>query len=134
MRYINERHYVYRCLDAQGRIVYVGCSRDVEARMKQHRKTGVGPATHRLRVTVHPNLIAALEVERREIVQHEPLLNRQLFLMDIGSWSREKLLERLRHEITRRRGLPFQGDANSAISTLRREYHRRFDSDALAEL
>src|SRR5690606_33549738 len=106
MRYMDDRHYVYRCLDAQGQIVYVGCSRDVQARMKQHRKTSVGPATHRLRVTVHPNLLAALEVERREIVQYEPLLNRQLFLMDTGSWSREKLLDRLRHEIARRRGLP----------------------------
>ncbi|WP_168198042.1 GIY-YIG nuclease family protein [Brachybacterium sp. SGAir0954] len=119
-------HFVYRCLDTEGRVIYVGCTKDVAARMKQHGKTGIAEQTHRLRVTVHPSRDTALEVEREQIALHEPRLNRQIYLMDIASWPEAKLRERLQAELKRRPRVHFRGDANSAIRCLRREYARRF--------
>lgn len=119
------RHYVYRCLDSVGRVIYVGCSQDVAARMKQHIKTGIAAETHRLRVTVHQSRAAALQTERAEIAQHEPRLNRQIYLMNIADWSDSKLRERMDAEAQRRTHGPFTGDANSALRCLRREHERR---------
>lgn len=119
------RHFVYRCLDSVGRVIYVGCSRDVAARMKQHIKTGIAAETHRLRVTVHQSRAAALQTERAEITQHEPRLNRQIYLMNIADWSDSKLRERMDAEAQRRTHAPFSGDANSALRCLRREHERR---------
>lgn len=119
------RHFVYRCLDSAGRVIYVGCSQDVAARMKQHTKTGIAAETHRLRVTVHPSRAAALQVERAEIAHHEPRLNRQIYLMNIADWPDSKLRERMDAESQSRKYAPFAGDANSALRCLRREYERR---------
>lgn len=128
------RHFVYRCMNSDGDVVYIGCTHDVAKRWKQHHTTGVAAQTSRMRVTVHPNRAAALEVERDEIALHEPALNHQLYLMNVEAWPREKLLARLRRELTFRRGLPFVGDANSAITTIRRIYRKRFDTDPFVEL
>ncbi|MGP9682023.1 GIY-YIG nuclease family protein [Brachybacterium sp. AOP3-A1-3] len=128
------RHFVYRCLNGAGEIVYVGCSHDVAKRWKQHGKTGVASATERMRITVHPTRVAALAVERAEIAMHEPLLNRQIYVMSPETWSRGKLLARLRAELSNRHGLPFTGDSNSAITTIRRVYRHRFGADPLDEL
>lgn len=130
----NARHFVYRCMDSSGDIVYIGCSHDVAKRWKQHSKTGVAAKTKRMRVTVHPDRASALEVERAEIALHEPALNHQLYVMNVDEWPREKLLARLRAELASRRTLPFTGDSNSAITTLRRIYRKRFHTDPLVEL
>ena len=119
------RHFVYRCLDSAGRVIYVGCTKDVAARMKQHIKTGITAETHRLRVTVHQSRAAALQTERAEITQHEPRLNRQIYLMNIADWPDSKLRERMDAEAQRRTHAPFTGDANSALRCLRREHERR---------
>ncbi|UEJ83952.1 GIY-YIG nuclease family protein [Brachybacterium halotolerans subsp. kimchii] len=128
------RHFVYRCVDAEGRVVYVGCTHDVTKRWKQHKKTGVAGTTARLKVTVHPDQATALEVERAEIAAHEPRLNRQLYVMGLEDWGQEKILRRLQDELTTHPRLPFKGDANSAITTLRRTYLSKFGRDPLLEL
>lgn len=38
-RLANVNHYVYRIRDNKGRLIYVGCSYEPEARIKRHRKT-----------------------------------------------------------------------------------------------
>lgn len=72
-------HYVYRCYDAQDRLLYVGCSYNPVARLRQHkseRKSWVSRVA-RTRMTVWPDRRKALDMERLAIETEHPLHNRQ---------------------------------------------------------
>lgn len=75
-------HYVYRCYDADGRLLYIGCARDVVARMDVHRSSWTNPASAALnmRMTRHtseryPTKSAARQAEREAIYNEAPLFN-----------------------------------------------------------
>lgn len=80
----SERQWcVYRCFDAEGCLLYVGSSSDVENRMFNHFGPGANPTSLELQrvydhhtVTPVDTRAEALEVERLAIIQEAPLLNR----------------------------------------------------------
>lgn len=78
-------HYVYRCFDADGRLLYVGCTSNVARRMASHQGASSQPASVWLRacMTRHKvsgpfaNWATAREVERAAITVEQPLFNMQ---------------------------------------------------------
>jgi predicted GIY-YIG superfamily endonuclease len=79
-------HFVYRCFDAAGQLLYVGCALDVEDRMFHHTHTcNIGKVPngqlqrHMTSWTAeeHPDKATARAAERRTIAAEAPLLNRQ---------------------------------------------------------
>ena len=71
-------HYVYRCYDARGRLLYVGCTYNPQARLRQHRadkKQWIRDVA-RTRFTVWPDRRKALEMERLAIETEHPIFNR----------------------------------------------------------
>lgn len=126
------RHFVYRCFDTRGDIIYVGCTHDVEQRMAQHRPTNIGQATVRLKVTVHPDHRTALDVERDEIRRFEPKYNGQTWYMDVGSWTRLRLLQRLWLDIARENRIPSDSPGEmTTVAHLRDAFIDRFGEDPL---
>jgi predicted GIY-YIG superfamily endonuclease len=77
-------HYLYRCYDADGDLIYIGCAADVEKRIRSHRK-GVARASRLLRLFMvryeasgpYPSKEAGLYAEREAIRLEQPLFNTQ---------------------------------------------------------
>jgi predicted GIY-YIG superfamily endonuclease len=69
-------HYVYRCYDQAGKLLYVGCTRDVEKRMQTHRYNspwhGEMSRTTAQMFTDQPS---ALVAEREAIEREHPQFN-----------------------------------------------------------
>ena len=79
-------HYVYRCYDADDRLLYIGCTQDVEGRIGQHQSLHhIGnPASgylykHLVRWTseMYPDKETARDAEIAGIGAEAPLLNVQ---------------------------------------------------------
>lgn len=75
-------HYVYRCYDKAGQLLYIGCTEDVEARMQVHRSSWHNPASaylslhmDRYEVEEIVGRTAARKAERAAIKAEAPLLN-----------------------------------------------------------
>ena len=81
----NFPHYVYRVYDGQDRLLYIGCTVEVGARMAVHRSFGnkseasfvIGLIGDRVESVQYPNRAAAREAEREAIKAEAPLLNRE---------------------------------------------------------
>lgn len=78
----NLPHFVYRCFDADGQLLYIGCAHDVEERIYKHRTTfsSLTSVTLRLRMDRYeavefPDLASARRAERDAIEREQPLLN-----------------------------------------------------------
>lgn len=124
-------HFVYRCFNAEGDIIYVGCTWNVEQRMAQHQATNIGAKTVRIDVTEHPDQRAALDIERSEIRRYEPFFNRQTWFMDVESWPRLKVLQRLWIDLALHESIPFLHDNSSPVSHLRNVFIEKFDEDPI---
>ena len=79
-------HSVYRCYDAEGQLLYVGCARDVPGRMYHHLQLcniGKQPnGTLRRHMATwtteeYGTKLDARAAERKAILEGAPLLNRQ---------------------------------------------------------
>lgn len=73
----DEPHYVYRCYDAAGDLLYVGCTYNPVARREQHEKRSpwfADVATTRL--TVFPTRKYGLAKEAEAILAERPKVNR----------------------------------------------------------
>jgi hypothetical protein len=79
-------HHLYRCYDADGVLLYIGCTSDVEKRMASHRRgNGIGPsrwlAAHMARYEVdadrYPNRYAGQDAEAAAIFTEQPVFNTQ---------------------------------------------------------
>lgn len=75
-------HFLYRCYDADDRLLYIGCARDVAARLGVHLVSWSNPASAalNLRMVRHtevecPDKATARAAERQAIYDEEPLLN-----------------------------------------------------------
>nr|WP_221374324.1 GIY-YIG nuclease family protein [Actinoplanes polyasparticus] len=73
---------VYRFFDAQGRLLYVGCSENVLKRFRRHsrpysKSAAWWPLQVRHSLTTYPNLVVALAAELHAIATESPLYNRQ---------------------------------------------------------
>lgn len=78
----NAVHHVYRCFDANGRLLYVGSSANLFGRLAQHRATSWwAPTVAKVNAEVYPNGIAARDVERRAIREEVPRWNKA------GKWA-----------------------------------------------
>lgn len=78
-------HYLYRCYDADDRLLYIGCTFDVVGRMLVHQSSWSNPVSRylNLRMTRHEvqepaikGRVAARAAERDAIRSGAPLLNR----------------------------------------------------------
>jgi hypothetical protein len=72
-------HYVYRCYDASGLLLYVGCSMKPEERLKQHSFVYTWWTDRIARVDLEgfPDQAAGLAAEKRAIQSEHPFYNRQ---------------------------------------------------------
>lgn len=75
-------HTVYRCYDAEDRLLYVGCTRDIGARMQVHLCSMDNPASvviarrmERMTETKYPSKASGQAAEREAIRNEEPLFN-----------------------------------------------------------
>jgi predicted GIY-YIG superfamily endonuclease len=69
--------YVYRLYDSADRLLYVGCTDDVDRRLAQHRRkgTGGGADISRCHAVAYPTRVEALGAESLAICAESPLLN-----------------------------------------------------------
>lgn len=74
-----EPHYVYRCFDKGGALIYIGVARDVRARLANHKggrgNKGVATRTVRVETTEYPDRAHALAAEAQAIFDEAPELN-----------------------------------------------------------
>jgi len=72
----NVPHFVYRCYDADDRLIYVGCTNSPLARMDGHRKgTHWFPEVVRVRHTVFPDRATGFARESAAIHLEKPKYN-----------------------------------------------------------
>lgn len=77
--------YVYRCFDAEGGLLYIGCAHNPKRRISSHLHSRKVLASHALRVLMdryevegpYPTRELAERAEAAAIRAEEPLLNRQ---------------------------------------------------------
>jgi predicted GIY-YIG superfamily endonuclease len=76
------RHYVYRCYDADDRLLYIGCTEDLVSRFAVHASSWSNPVsgTLNLRMVRHtveefPDKASGRKAEREAIYNEAPLLN-----------------------------------------------------------
>lgn len=80
---LNVPHFVYRCYDEDGDLLYVGCSGDVEKRLAIHAKTASWVADVRnMEVEEFDSRRDALHAESRAIAAEHPYHN------IVGRWMR----------------------------------------------
>lgn len=70
-------HFVYRCFDAEGVLLYIGFTWDLRTRISDHRRPGreLGERLSYVSVTAYPNRAEAQAAERAAIEAEAPLLN-----------------------------------------------------------
>lgn len=75
-------HVVYRCYDADNRLLYIGCTQDLTARMQVHECDSTNPASVELikrldlvEYEEYPDRATARQAEREAITAEAPLLN-----------------------------------------------------------
>lgn len=80
-----RRHSVYRCFDAEGQLLYIGCAQEPTYRMHMHMQTSTQSAVSwelqermaRWDSVEYPTKAEARAAERAAILAERPLLNRQ---------------------------------------------------------
>lgn len=79
----NTPHVLYRCYDAAGRLLYIGCTHDINLRMDVHRSSWSNPVSGVLNMRMeryevsdkYPSKATGRAAERQAIYDEEPLLN-----------------------------------------------------------
>lgn len=86
----NRAHFVYRCYDAQGLLLYVGCTVDLATRRIGHtRQSWWFPQVDSYRVIAFSNRRRALAAEARAIATERPLWN--VRLQKFATWSPQEI-------------------------------------------
>lgn len=68
--------FVYRCFDATGQLLYVGCSNDPQSRLNDHRRSkSWWPDVARTQTVAYPSRDQALDAEALAIRAETPLHN-----------------------------------------------------------
>lgn len=99
-----QPHYIYRCYDEAGRLLYIGCTADVTARIGVHLTTRHRGSSillqkymhhYKVDLVVHAGLKAGESAERIAIRAEQPLLNihqtgrpKWLRLLDLANYER----------------------------------------------
>lgn len=90
----SQPHYVYRCYDAEDRLIYVGCTVDPATRIANHRAAAWwGTQIVRVRHTVFPDREHALRMERTAIGEEQPRWNLRSRWHTRSIWSAEHYVD-----------------------------------------
>lgn len=97
-RDFSGRHWVYRAFDDEGRLLYVGCSKDPRFRWKQHlfEHTWWAQRAVRWSLRVYPTKADALRAEKQAILTEHPLHNWQWRWEGRSSWGRQQYVDYVR--------------------------------------
>jgi predicted GIY-YIG superfamily endonuclease len=75
----DDPHYVYRCFDDQGRLLYIGCTYDVDQRLEEHRYIKRSSfwinSVELTTAEIHPDRASALAAEAAAIRSEQPPFN-----------------------------------------------------------
>lgn len=83
----NAVHWVYRCFDIEGRLIYVGSTTNVFNRLQQHQNTSWwAPTVAKVNSAVYANGILARAVERVAIRDEIPRWNKAGKWVGRGRW------------------------------------------------
>lgn len=86
----HHMHWLYRCFDAEGRLIYVGSTTDLFGRLKTHRaQAWWAGQVAKVRATVHPNGTVARQLERRAIRDEVPRWNKAHKWEGRNNWARQ---------------------------------------------
>lgn len=84
----NVKHYVYRLRDNEGRLIYVGCTYEPEARMKHHNKTmWWANQVARIGIKVYPSREEGLAAETEARTNEHPRWNVESRWMQNATWT-----------------------------------------------
>jgi predicted GIY-YIG superfamily endonuclease len=72
-----ESTYIYS-LEDRGKIVYIGITKNIEERIKQHKRTDKVFDTHKI-LNIFQDRFYALREENNLIKEHKPKYNKQIF-------------------------------------------------------
>lgn len=87
-------HYVYRCRDKAGRLLYVGSSRDVPKRVAAHRaRSAWGLTVTSVEVAAYATKADALAAEREAIKTEQPRWNTNGKWATRGTWTAQDYLD-----------------------------------------
>ena len=72
-------HFVYRCFDVEGKLLYVGMSENVGRRIKGHKsESGWYGIVSIIQAEKHCDKLAALTAEMIAIIDEKPIYNRRI--------------------------------------------------------
>lgn len=90
-------HWVYRCFDASGRLLYVGCTRNLRSRLYAHSLTSFWSYdVVKVKATVHPDKWAGLAVEAEAIRTERPRYNVKGRWATHPTWTPDEFADYLR--------------------------------------
>lgn len=90
---------VYRCFDADGALLYVGCSEDPDRRFYAHRRTVWFCRVVRIDIEDYENRYAALEAEALAIRDESPIYNKAVPVAPVAEFERRTRMDRLMKEL-----------------------------------
>lgn len=84
-------HYVYRYFNADGRLIYIGCSKNPWTRYRTHRQDSRLwiDEVARGRISVFPDRETALAAEKAAIIAEKPLYNKTYRWENRQDWTAE---------------------------------------------
>lgn len=124
-----DQRFVYRCLDAEGRLLYVGLTCNVTQRVTAHRNSWWGYLIATTTSVEHPTTQAARAAEREAIKNDSPRFNRQGRWATRATWTAEQYRD---YYDTTRLGA-FSGYQAGRMERTRLECLRRYGIDLLTE-
>jgi hypothetical protein len=87
-------HHVYRCFDSTGRLIYVGASGDLFARLRSHRASSWwAPQVAKVTAKVYPNRLTARAAERAAIRAEMPRWNKSGKWETRHQWTQEDWID-----------------------------------------
>lgn len=92
-----RKHYVYWALDADGILLYVGCTIDPKRRLAEHKASKAGWIEHldSFRHFGPYNFYTARDIERRDINLHQPVFSGETAAFHAAKEARAVLFDRL---------------------------------------
>lgn len=117
--------FLYRCLDAEGGLLYVGITCDTDKRLAEHRRSWWGYLIAFTPQVEFPSRDEAREAEIEAITTESPRFNRQGRWADRSGWTEQNY----RDFYDATRFAPFSGHRARRLEMTRAECHNRYGVD-----